>query len=57
LIEDFIAGDEFSVDAIVSDSVLEILAIFEKTGSSRWSLFLKRRSYVTPPRISIARVS
>ena len=52
---DFIAGDEYSIDAIVSDSVLEILAIFEKPDPLDGPFF-EETIYVTPPRISIGRV-
>ncbi|MHC8733778.1 ATP-grasp domain-containing protein [Arenicellales bacterium IMCC56312] len=55
LIEDFIAGDEYSIDAIVSDSVLEILAIFEKPDPLDGPFF-EETIYVTPPRIPIGRV-
>ena len=51
LVEDFIAGDEYSVDAIVSNSVLEILAIFEKP-DPLYGPFFEETIYVTPPRIS-----
>jgi biotin carboxylase len=51
LVEDFIAGDEYSVDAIVSDGVLEILAIFEKPDPLEGPFF-EETIYVTPPRIS-----
>lgn len=51
LVEDFIAGDEYSVDAIVSNSVVEILAIFEKPDPLHGPFF-EETIYVTPPRIS-----
>jgi len=50
LIEDFIPGREFAIEALVSNGELEILAIFDKPDPLDGPFF-EETLYVTPPRI------
>ncbi len=50
LIEDFIPGHEFAIEALVSNGELEILAIFDKPDPLDGPFF-EETLYVTPPRI------
>ena len=51
LIEDYVEGSEYSVEALLRDSALEVIAIFEKPDPLTGPYF-EESIYLTPPRLS-----
>ena len=50
LVEEYLPGDEYSVEALLHDGQLELLAIFEKP-EPMTGPFFEETIYVTPPRV------
>jgi len=51
LIEDYVEGSEYSVEALLRDSALEVIAVFEKPDPLTGPYF-EESIYLTPPRLS-----
>jgi|TARA_B100000315_G_scaffold130012_1_gene119682 biotin carboxylase len=51
LIEDYVEGNEYSVEALLRDSKLEVIAVFEKPDPLTGPYF-EETIYLTPPRLS-----
>ena len=51
LIEDYVEGSEYSVEALLRDSTLEVIAVFEKPDPLTGPYF-EESIYLTPPRLS-----
>ena len=50
LVEEYLSGDEYSVEALLHDGQLEVIAIFEKP-EPMTGPFFEETIYVTPPRV------